>query len=193
MEVECVDLTDESADADVEKNSLASQGVDAGSLDGDAATRGKAAAATSNVSECDVMIDEHASTPRPGATKTHYKAIKTTPIGAARESANSADPEYVARMQSGVSSSPSKLAAIIAASKEKRQPASANSTIEKYSSSKRETAPLNSFFKSAPAGVAKNPTCELGFLDNDADQDFEQTSHVKRLCREQMQQEGFMD
>ena len=58
MEVECVDLTDESAPEDP-KNSLASQSVDAGSLDDNAGPRGKVDA-TSNLSEAapEVEIDE---------------------------------------------------------------------------------------------------------------------------------------
>ena len=50
---------------------------------------------------------------------------------------------------------------------------SANSTVEKYTSKKQETPTLNSFFKSAPAGVSKNPDGELGFLDNNEDLDFD--------------------
>lgn len=69
---------------------------------------------------------------------------------------------------------------------------SANSTVDKHAPNKQET--LNSFFKSAPAGVTKIPDGGLGFLDhNDEEQDYDQTSHFKRHCREQMQQEGLME
>ena len=69
MEVECVDLTDESVQAEdneAKNDSLASQSVDAGSLDENAGAHGNAEA-TSNISEAapEVEIDEQASTPRP--------------------------------------------------------------------------------------------------------------------------------
>ena len=190
MEVECVDLTDDSVADDVEKNSLASQGVDAGSLDENTGPRGKADAA-SNLSEAapEVEIDEHASTPRPAVAKAHNKVFKTP---SKDDSANSADPDHAPGKPSG-SSSPSKLAAIIAASKDKRQSMSANSTVDRHAASKGDTPLRNSFFKSAPAGVSKNPDNELGFSDHNRDRGFDQTSHFKRQCRDQMQQEGLMD
>ena len=78
MEVECVDLTDDSVADDVEKNSLASQGVDAGSLDENSVPHRKPDA-TSNISESapEVEIDEHASTPRPPPTKANKRVFKT--------------------------------------------------------------------------------------------------------------------
>ena len=188
MEVECVDLTDESVPED-NKNSLASQSVDAGSLDENAGACGKAEA-NSNVSEGppEVEIDEQASTPRPPRSKVQHKVFKTPSKGTSNNSMNSGE---APKRQSG-SSSPSKLAQIIQASKEKRQSMSANSTVDKYAPNKQET--LNSFFKSAPAGVSKIPDGELGFLDNnDEDWDYDGTSHFKRRCRDQMQLEGFME
>ena len=69
---------------------------------------------------------------------------------------------------------------------------SANSTVDKHAQSRQET--LKSFFQSAPAGVSKIPDGGLGFLDHDdEEQDYDQTSHFKRQCRDQMQLEGFME
>ena len=182
MEVECVDLTDDSVPDDVEKNSLASQGVDAGSLDENTAPRGKADA-PSNKSESapDVMIDEHASTPRPQQGKGHYKMFKTPPKD---ESAISADPSSARKKKSSDPSSATKLAAAIAASKDKRLSMSANSTVDRYAPSKGNTPLQNSFFRSAPTGAAKNPDCDLAFFDLNRD-DYDATSIGKRYCRDQ--------
>ena len=82
MEVECVDLTDDSVADDIDKNSLASQGVDAGSLDENSVPNRKADA-TSNISESapEVEIDENASTPRPPPSKVQNKILKTPSNG----------------------------------------------------------------------------------------------------------------